>query len=158
MGVSFHLIPITNSEHRVVKEIYADAICSIGLELYNQDQINAWSALAFLPGVFDEPLNEGKGWLLKIGNNEEAFAIRYPSNRLALLYCRGRSSRKGYATNLLKQIERDARKEEIKTLYTEASLFSYPLLLKSGWNKQSIEEILIGGVTFTRYRMFKRFI
>ena len=156
MEVSFHLIPIQNSNHRLVREIYADAICSQGLELYNQDQIDAWSALAFLPGVLDEPLNKGTGWFVNIGNDSEAFAIRYPTNRLALLYCRGRSARKGYATNLLIQIEHDAREQGIKILYTEASLFSYLLLLKHEWTCKSVDEIKIAGVSFLIYRMFKR--
>ena len=155
MEVSFYLIPITNSKHRLVREIYADAICSQGLQLYNQDQIDAWSGLAFLPGVLDGPLNKGTGWLLNIGNVSEAFAIRYPTHRLALLYCRGRSSRKGYATNLLKKIEQDARDQGVKTLYTEASLFSCRLLLQHDWICKSVEEIKIAGVSFLIYRMFK---
>ena len=65
MALSYDLRELRNSDHFVVREIYADAICSQGLEFYNQDQINAWSALAFLPGVLDRSLNEGNGWLIK---------------------------------------------------------------------------------------------
>ncbi len=155
MGVSFDLIPITNSKHKLVREIYADAIYSQGLEFYNHDQMDAWAALAYLPGVLDRTLSEGKGWLVQIGNNTEAFAVRFPSNRLALLYCRGRSSRKGFATHLLSKIEHDARQEGIRTLYTEASFFSYPLLLKHNWIYTSMEEIKIAELAFLRYRMLK---
>ncbi len=155
MSVSFKLVPIAKSNHDLVREIYADAIFSKGLDLYNKDQIDSWAALAFLPGFLDTSLNEGKGWLLTLGNDAEAFALRYPSNRLALLYCRGRSSRKGLATFLLCKIEQDAKQEQVRILYTEASLFSYPLFKKHGWIEKSIEEIQIAGVDFLRYRMLK---
>nr|WP_269623546.1 GNAT family N-acetyltransferase [Prochlorococcus marinus] len=138
-----------------MREVYFDAIYSQGLSLYTKEQIKAWASLAWLPGVLDRPLKEGIGWLVCAENKVEAFAIRYPSNRLALLYCRGRSTRKGYATNLLFRVEMDAYNEGIKKIFTEASLFSYPLFLKSGWKKKYSEKILIAGVVFDRYRMEK---
>ena len=76
-------------------------------------------------------------------------------DRLALLYCRGRSSRQGHATALLKQIEVETIKERPINLKTEASLCSYKLLLKHGWTIISPEEIQIGGVKFFRYLMEK---
>ena len=82
--------------------------------------------------------------------------MRYPANRLALLYCRGRSSRKGFATKLLNKIELDTSCEGIDVLFTEASLISYPLFLRNGWLKDSVENILIAGVSFDRYRMSKK--
>jgi len=81
--------------------------------------------------------------------------LKYPQNRLALLYCRGRSSRQGHATALLHQIEEDTRKERPINLKTEASLCSYPLLLRHGWRIIAPEEIQIGGVHFSRYVMEK---
>ena len=85
----------------------------------------------------------------------EAFALKYPQNRLALLYCRGRSSRQGHATSLLYQIEEDTRKERPINLKTEASLCSYKLLLRHGWRIITPEELQIGGVYFSRYLMEK---
>ncbi len=85
----------------------------------------------------------------------EAFALKYPHNRLALLYCRGRSSRQGHATALLHQIEEDTLKYRPINLKTEASLCSYQLLLRHGWKIISPEEIQIGGVHFSRYLMEK---
>ena len=91
-------------------------------------------------------------------NKIEAFALRYPSDRLALLYCRGRSSRKGYANMLLDQIESDSFEQGITLITTEASLFSYSLLLRRGWIEKSIETIEIAGIDFDRYLMFKRLL
>ncbi len=141
----------------VLREVYEDAICTSANDLYSQEQIEAWSALAYLPGVLDKPLQEGKGWASCVDSVIEAFAIKFPKDRLALLYCRGRSSRQGHATALLHRIDEEAQEDQTIRLSTEASLFSYQLFLSHGWKTISPEIIKIGGVSFCRYLMEKRF-
>ena len=138
-----------------LREVYEDAIRNCDRSLYSQEQIDAWSSLAYLPGVLDKPLKHGCGWVSCVNKTIEAFALKYPQNRLALLYCRGRSSRQGHATALLYQIEEDTRKERPINLKTEASLCSYKLLLRHGWRIIAPEELQIGGVHFSRYLMEK---
>ena len=138
-----------------LREVYDDAIRTCEKSLYTQEQIEAWSALAYLPGILDKPLKQGVGWVSCVNKTIEAFALRYPTNRLALLYCRGRSSRQGHATALLHQIEEDTLQDRPITLKTEASLCSYKLLLRYGWTIIAPEEIQIGGVHFSRYLMAK---
>ncbi len=138
-----------------LREVYEDAIQTCDKSLYSQEQIDAWSALAYLPGVLDKTLQYGFGWVSCVNSKIEAFALRYPYNRLALLYCRGRSSRQGHATALLHQIEEDTLKDRPINLKTEASLLSYQLLLRHGWTIIAPEKIEIGGVSFSRYLMEK---
>ena len=123
--------------------------------MYSQAQIDAWSSLSFLPGVLDKPLQLGKCWVSCIDKEIEAFGVRYPSHRLALLYSRGRSFRQGHATALLQCIELEALHEGQTSLITEASLCSYKLLLRHGWRIIAPEEFQIGGVHFSRYLMEK---
>ncbi len=144
-----------SSDEMELREVYEDAIRTCDKSLYSSEQIEAWSALAYLPGILDKPLKNGFGWVSCVNKTIEAFALRYPSNRLALLYCRGRSSRQGHATALLKQIEADTIDERPFILKTEASLCSYQLLLKHGWKIIAPQEIQIGGINFSRYLMEK---
>ncbi len=138
-----------------LREVYEDAIRTLDKSVYSQHQIDAWSAIAHLPGILDKPLQQGSGWVSCVNETIEAFALRYPYNRLALLYCRGRSSRQGHATALLHQIEKDTLTDRPIKLKTEASLCSYKLLLNHGWTIIAPEEIQIGGVNFSRYLMEK---
>ena len=156
MNTTFELRRIRNIDYLCVRDVYSDSIHSQGRALYSNDQLQAWSSLASLPAIFDRALEEGKGWLIVQKNVVEAFAIRFPSDRLALLYCRGRSTRQGFGTILLQKIELDALEDKVETLFTEASLFSYPLLLRCGWITQSLEKIKIAGIMFDRYRMYKK--
>mgnify|MGYP001198824280 CR=1 FL=1 len=129
-----YLRPCESSDEMTLREVYEDAIRTCDKSLYSKEQIEAWTALAYLPGILDKPLKDGVGWVSCVNNTIEAFALRYPNNRLALLYCRGRSSRQGHATALLHQIEADTLKERPINLETEASLCSYKLLLNNEQN------------------------
>ncbi len=152
---SVQLRLIKREDNSDLRDVYVDSIQSQAPSFYNNSQIEAWAALANLPSFFERPFDEGRGWALLKRNKIEAFALRYPLDRLALLYCRGRSSRKGFANMLLERIEFDCAEEGIKLLSTEASLLSHSLLLKRGWIEKSKEQIEIAGITFERYRMFK---
>ena len=157
MVSSYQLQPLTGSDHVVVREIYADVITYESKSFYTKEQLQSWAALAWLPGVLDKSLAEGIGWIGLQKQQVEAFAVRYPLNRLALLYCRGRATRRGHATALLNHVELEASEEGQTRLVTEASLFSYPFLLRRGWNLISTETIYIGGVRFERFQMEKLF-
>jgi|TARA_B100000085_G_scaffold271681_1_gene285357 GNAT superfamily N-acetyltransferase len=143
---------IVPADAALLREIYADAIESQASELYSDQQVKSWAALAWLPGVLDQTLMEGSGW---ISGGDAAFAIRYPPDRLALLYCRGRAARQGHGKALLDRIEADAIADGVTCLRTEASQFSRPLFARRGWRLVAPEIITIAGVPFERYRMHK---
>ena len=111
VNLTYQLRQIKPQDNSVLREVYADAIKSQAFLLYSKKQVDAWSSLAWVPGVLDRPLSEGKGWLSFNEEGIEAFALRFPHDRLALLYCRGRSARRGHATALLKKLELDAIEE-----------------------------------------------
>ena len=146
------LRPIGSGDAPLLREIYADAVESQAPTLYSEEQVRAWAALAWLPGVLDRTFVEGSGW---ISGDGAAFAIRHPQDRLSLLYCRGSASRQGHGTALLERIEGEAQLEGVDRLRTEASQLSRPVLESRGWRVVAPETISIGGVPFERYRMDK---
>ena len=144
--------PIQPTDSTLLRDIYVDAIQSQAVETYSPEQIRAWSNLAWLPGLLDRTLEEGQGWISGI---DDGFAIRHPANRLSMLYCRGRSSRKGHGSALLQAIEDDAQRMGIQRLQTEASLLSRPMLEQRGWTVIAPEPFMIAGVPFVRFQMEK---
>ena len=145
--------PIQPADFPLLREIYVDAIQTQAAQAYSPDQIRAWANLACLPGLLDRALKEGQGWISGI---DAGFAIRYPANRLSMLYCRGRSSRQGHGSALLQAIENDAQRTGIQRLLTEASFISRPLLEQRGWSVIAPEPFMIAGVPFIRFQMEKR--
>ena len=152
-----NLKQITQKDQLDLKKIYFDSIISINENIYTSEQIRAWASQAWDNKYFNLSLKEGKGWLINEGEKLIAFASRYPNNRISLLYCRGDSQRKGYGTKLLQKIEKEAIKEGLPCLTTEASLISYKLFLKNSWKIIRKEKIIIKNITFERYKMIKNF-
>ena len=152
-----NLKQITEKDQLDLKKIYFDSIMSIDEKVYTLEQKRAWASQAWDNKYFNLSLKEGKGWLLNEKEKIVAFAIRYPNNRISLLYCKGDSQRKGYGTKLLHKIEKEAIKEGLTYLSTEASLISYKLFLKNNWEIIRKEKIIIKNITFERYKMIKNF-
>ena len=138
-----------------LKKVYFDAIQSLNEKIYSQEQKRAWSSQAWNNKNFDKSIIKGKGWLLSEKGIIIAFAIRYPENRIALFYCKGKFQRKGYGSKLLHKLEDEAKKEGIDSLTTEASLISYKLFLKSEWEIIRKEKVTINNIFFERYKMIK---
>ena len=150
-----NLKQITQKDQLVLKNLYFDSILSIDDKFYSQEQKRAWASQAWNNKNFNLSINEGKGWLINIDEKIVGFAIRYPNNRVSLLYCRGDSQRKGYGTKLIQKLEMEAKQEGHSFLSTEASLISYKLFLRNKWEIIRKEKIIINNIIFERYKMIK---
>lgn len=148
---------ITRKDEIHLKKIYFDSINSIDEKIYSQRQKLAWSSQAWDNAEFKNSIIKGKGLIIYDQNKIIGFAVRYPINKLALFYIRGDSKRKGYGTILLKHIEKDAIKDGLIKIETEASLISYRLLKKNSWKIIGKERIIIKDTLFERYKMIKNF-
>ena len=149
-----NLRQITIKDQLELKKVYFDSIQSLDEKIYSQDQKRAWSSQAWDNPNFDKSITQGKGWLLS-EKKIVAFATRYPKNRIALFYCKGKFQRKGFGSKLLHKLEDEAKKEGIDFLSTEASLISYELFLKNGWEIIRKEKVIINNNFFERYKMTK---
>ena len=143
-----NLRQITIKDQLELKKVYFDSIQSLDEKIYNQEQKRAWSSQACNNPNFDTSISKGKGWLLSEKGTIIAFAIRYPINRIALFYCKGKFQRKGCGSKLLHKLEDEAKKEGLDSLSTEASLISYQLFLKNEWKIIRKEKVIINNIFF----------
>ena len=150
-----NLRQITIKDQLELKKVYFDAIQSLDKKIYSQEQKRAWSSQAWNNPNFDKSITKGKGWLISKQGIIIAFATRYPTDRVALFYCKGKSQRKGCGSKLLHKLEDDAKKERLDSLYTEASLISYELFIKNEWEVIRKEKVIINNIFFERYKMTK---
>ena len=150
-----NLRQITIKDQLELKKVYFEAIQSIDEKIYSKEQKRAWSSQAWDNPNFEKSITKGKGWLLSKEGLVIAFATRYPNNRIALFYCKGKFQRKGYGSKLLDKLEDEAKKEGLDSLSTEASFISYKLFLKNKWKIIRKEKIIINNIFFERYKMFK---
>jgi putative acetyltransferase len=138
--------------------VYRDAVISQAGGLYSERQIEAWAEHARRDEGFRATVLRGYGLASPDPSDPriiEAFAVLDPEDRLALLYCRGRSGRQGRGTILLRAIEARACEGGCSRLRTEASQLSRPLLEREGWAVEAEEEVIFAGTLFRRWRMIK---
>ena len=148
---------ITIKDQIELKKVYFHSIQSLDEKIYSQEQKRAWCAQAWDNPNFDNSITKGKGWLLSKKGIIIAFAVRYPSDRIALFYCKGKFQRKGCGSKLLHKLEDEAKKEGLDSLSTEASLISYKLFLKNEWEIIRKEKVIINNIFFERYKMNKNY-
>ena len=150
-----NLRQITAKDQLELKKIYFESIQSIDEKVYSKEQKRAWSSQAWDNPNFDKSITQGKGWLLSEQGITNAFAVRFPEDRISLFYCKGKYQRKGYGSKLLHKLEDEAAKEGLNSLTTEASLISYKLFLKNKWEIIRKEKVMINNIFFERYKMNK---
>ena len=141
-----NLRQITIKDQLELKKVYFDSIQSLDEKIYSQEQKRAWSSLAWNNINFKNSITKGKGWLLSKKGIIIAFATRYPNDRIALFYCKGKFQRKGCGSKLLHKLVDEAKKEGVDSLYTEASLISYELFLKNEWKIIRKEKVIINNI------------
>jgi len=150
-----NLRQITIKDQLELKKVYFDSIQSIDERIYTKEQKRAWSSQAWDNQNFNKSITQGKGWLLSEQGIIIAFAIRFPINRIALFYCKGKFQKKGFGSKLLNKLEDEAKTDWLDLLYTEASLISYKLFIKHNWEIKSKEKVMINNKFFERYKMIK---
>ena len=145
---------LNSNDHDAVVEIYRQAVLGSTAQLYSEAQQWAWAEQS---NTLRSLLLQGEGFVISNQRDEPiAFSLRYPHDRLALLYSHPKAQRQGYGQRLIEAVEQAARAEAMAVLRTEASLISRPLFERLGWQVSWREELRIGGVPFQRFRMHKR--
>jgi putative acetyltransferase len=142
-----------SQDHDAVVEIYRQAVLGSTAALYSAQQQQAWAEQGH---ALRSQLHQGEGFVVcNQFDQPQAFSLRHPSDRVALLYCHPAAQRQGCGRRLIEVMEHSARAEGISSLRTEASLISKPLFERLGWQVSWREELRIGGVSFQRFRMHK---
>ena len=145
---------LNSNDHDALVEIYRQAVLGSTAQLYSEAQQWAWAEQS---NALRSLLPEGEGWVISNQRDEPiAFSLRYPADRLALLYCHPGAQRQGCGRLLINAIEQAAKADAVTALRTEASLISKPLFERLGWQVSWREELRIGGVPFQRFRMHKQ--
>tara|TARA_B100000945_G_scaffold263238_1_gene221996 strand:- start:153 stop:614 length:462 start_codon:yes stop_codon:yes gene_type:complete len=152
-----NLRQITIKDQINLKKVYFDSIKSINEKIYSNEQKKAWSSQAWENTSFKKSIINGDGWLIEEKEKIIAFALRFPKNKISLLYCIAEYQRKGYGSKLICKIQDEAKEEGLNCLKTEASLISYKLFIRHNWEIIRKEKIIINNIFFERYKMIKIF-
>ena len=76
-------------------EVYRDAVQTLGPQAYSREQVEAWASWPDDIAEFTAHVSRGLTLLTEFENRIVAFGQLNPLHHLALLYCRGYTSRQG---------------------------------------------------------------
>jgi len=136
-------------------EIYRDAVRTIGPQAYDAKQIDAWASYPESIGEFRDRLSRGLTLVKEVDGEIVAFGQLDPADHIAFLYCCGKQSRKGIASEIYRALEQHAISQGVSELETDASRISRPFFEKHCYRVIEIEQAVRLGLQFERFRMRK---
>lgn len=138
-----------------VREVYKDAVFSLGAGFYSARQLEVWASYSDETEAFARKLTRGRAWVVECEGRVVAFGHLDPVDHVSLLYCSGSHSLRGIATSIYHKMEETARNAAVVILTVEASRVSLPFFAKVGFQVVEEESSERHGVVFERFRMSK---
>lgn len=150
------LRPATRTDLSDLKDIYIDAVQTLGPLAYSAEAVAAWQRWPNdSPDEFRQRVLAGHTWVAEVNGTAAAFAEFTAPDHLDFLYTKGAFARRGLATRLHQHLERIALSEGATFLRTEASYLSRPAFAKFGYEVFAFEIVERFGEKFRRFKMRK---
>lgn len=144
----------TERDVPTLRDIYRDAVTSLGPSAYTLEQTNAWAQTADSRGLH-QLIVSSTTYVAEMDNRIVGFCALQSDGRIALLYVLSSYGRRGIGSELLSWALEQAGPAARGAFYAEASEFSLALFRKLGFSLVRTERILWNGVELPRYLVRK---
>ena len=144
--------PYTETDLGAVAALFTASVHELGAPHYSAVQREAWAPRPPDLGAWAIRLAELKTLLLFDESGLLGFIAYGDSGHIDLLFTSPKAERRGVASSLFQQLERDLPGIE---LFTEASLVAKPFFLRHGFCVTEMQQVVRGGVAFQRFAMRK---
>ncbi len=134
-----------------LREVYLDAVTTIGPMRYSPKQVQAW--VQFVDGIeeFQNFILDGTTFVAGSDEAPVGFCGIADNGHVLSIYVRGASARQGVGSTLLAEALEHGKRNSISEFYAEASEFSLPLFQKFGFSITGKERVVQYGAEFNRY-------
>ncbi len=146
---------VTAEDTVALAAVYRDAVMKLGRRKYNEAQLRVWAEFADDLKVFRHMLSAGVSLCIEVDDTPVAFGQLNPDDYVALLYCHSGHVGKGYASAILRELERYAREQGIVRIQVKASFVARPFFEHHGYVVTEEECVTRSGVELSRYSMEK---
>ena len=128
---------------------------SVGPSAYSPRQIEAWASFAGSQELI-RGLREGHTLVAEDQQTIVAFGQLNPVDHIHLLYTMSSYCRRGLGRKIVRQLEEIARRQDVSSVTTNASVISMPMFSSLGYEIKEKELSTSGGIQFERYQMQHR--
>lgn len=155
MRLPFRLRPYAADDYAAVAEVYRDAVETLTHSAYSEEQVRTWASCPANGYDFRERLARGGVIVAEVAGEVAAFGQLEPADHVAFLYCKGGFARRGLASAIYAEMERQAKIAGAPELRTEASRISRVFFEQQGFSVTEAEQSVRLGVRFERFKMLK---
>ena len=132
----------TEADAPAIALAHVDSIRTLGPSYYPPETVDAW-AEGLTPSLYTRAMQQGEAFFVAIGEIDgEQVVLGFSTHRVddrldgLAVYVRGRASRQGIGTSLLREAEQHARSSGATTIHIQASLAGVEF-----WRANGFEEI-----------------
>lgn len=155
--MAYSIRPCRDEDAEALAKIIAAAIREIGPRAYSPAQVAAWSGRHRGAERYRERVAAGDVIIVAADHEDRpvAYVLLQPDGHLDHLYNHPAHTRRGLASRLLAEAERQARARNVARLYTEASDLARPSFERAGFVMTHRREFEIDGVPIHNWAMDK---
>jgi putative acetyltransferase len=151
--MTFRIRRSRESDSVALAELFRRSVREVAARDYRPAQIEAWVGGRL---DFDERMGKQVSFIAEKWERPIGF-IRYdPPDRIDMAYVHPEHQRKGVASALLAELEREAQERGARVLQVEASITGRPFFEARGFIVLTPQIVTAQGQDFLNYRMMKR--
>ena len=143
-------------EARLIGNLFRDTVRAVNRRDYSQAQVEAWAPEAVEQDHWVARIERMYFIVAMLDGELAGFAGLIGMDDLDLMYVSKDHQRRGVASALLDDIEREARSRGSHRLATEASLTARPFMERRGFKVVAEQQVPHNGQVFTNFVMEKR--
>jgi putative acetyltransferase len=138
-----------------ILQLFADTISAICSNDYSAEQIAVWTSSVNDPGRWIDRIASQFFLVSELDHKIIGYASLQNGDYVDLLYVHKDYQRQGVAAMLYKEIEREASRRGVRTLYSDVSKTACTFFVKMGFAMHEEQVIARQGVEIANFRMSK---
>ena len=142
-------------DYEEMSEIFRRSIRETASQHYDPRQVAAWSAHADDKEIWAQRVRERMNFLAVEGGRVLGFVQYELPDHVDMTYVHPDCQRRGVATALLYELEKEAKRRGVKTLHVEASITARPFFERCGYQLIAPQIVRVRGQNFRNYSMRK---
>lgn len=138
-----------------IVRLFHETVRSVNLADYSQDQVQAWAPEIPDPSLWHARMSRRCTLVAEESGEVVAFAELEEDGHLDMFYCRKDAVRRGVGSLLYKEIEAQAREQNLEHITTEASITARPFFERHGFHVVREQKYPVRGIEMTNFVMDK---
>ncbi len=149
---------IQASDLAEVARLFYETVHHINAQDYSPEQLKAWAPEIYDQAYWQERFQQYQVYIAEEQGQVVGFAEFEPTGHIDCFYVHHQWQRCGVGSQLITQIEADARKQNLARLFADVSITARPFFEHHGFSVEREQERLYRDVLFQQFLMSKQLV